>query len=177
MILPGGRRIAAFHTDAGSAAARACAHADGWGSAMRGVPSLATIVSPDAWAPPATLHILAADSRRRCPPPSGPITRVVPVGDAEMAFDPLSSFGILGAVTSAEEALPVIASLMDGDMVARAAIGRREAAREHRWRRYRERLGSAYRDETRWPDAPFWAARHAPRVAAGAATPGAWTAS
>jgi flavin-dependent dehydrogenase len=84
------------------------------------------------------------------------------VGDAEMAFDPLSSFGILGAISSAEEALPVIAAHMDGTDAARAAIERREAARDHRWSRYRERLAAAYREETRWPASSFWARRRAP---------------
>jgi hypothetical protein len=74
-----------------------------------------------------------------------------------MAFDPLSSFGILGAISSAEEALSVIAAHMDRDAAVRIASERREIARTHRWERYRTRLAAAYADETRWPASPFWA--------------------
>jgi flavin-dependent dehydrogenase len=164
MVLPSGRRVAAFHTDARLSAATTAAAPARWWTDLAGVPALDPIAAPGSWRPPAAVHIVAADSRRLrpprpIPPASGPPTRVVPAGDAEMAFDPLSSFGILGAVSSSEEAVPVIAAHMDGDATARIASARREIARTHRWERYRARLAAAYAEETRWPDSPFWADR------------------
>jgi flavin-dependent dehydrogenase len=164
MVLPDGARVAAFHSDADLRATRVMADPGRWWATLTGMSGLGAVIDRGTWQPPAALHLVAADSRRASPPPlrAGAAGRVVPVGDAEMAFDPLSAFGILGAISSAEEALPAIAARMDGDAAAREATARREAARDHRWTRYRERLATAYADETRWRSAPFWARRRAP---------------
>jgi hypothetical protein len=77
-----------------------------------------------------------------------------------MAFDPLSSLGIIAAVESAEEVVPVVLAMLSGDPAAlEPAIRHRAELREARWDRYRAELAAHYRAESRWPDAPFWARR------------------
>ncbi len=159
--LPDGRSVVVFHTDSDLAAARRRADPSRWWSALArigppGLPALADgLRAPDA------LWTVAADSRRLVPA-QGAGDGVIAVGDAEMAFDPLSSFGIIGALSSAEEALPVIAAMMEGGPTAPAASEIRETARARRWTRYRARLAEAYAEETRWSDAPFWVRRTPP---------------
>ncbi len=170
MVLPDGRRIAAFHGDHDRLDPALRMDPDTWFTRLRSVPVLGPVVRAERWSGPARLRILAAESRRLCradacsvDPPRG-ARSIVAVGDAEMGFDPLSSFGIMGAMYSAEEAVAVVTAMLDGrggprGPVARDAVAAREAARDRRWARYRERLALAYADETRWPDAPFWRRR------------------
>jgi hypothetical protein len=105
------------------------------------------------------VRVVAADSRRRCWP--GPGSDVLAAGDADMAFDPLSSLGIMAAMLSAEEVVPVVLARLGGDRAAHEVATRaREAARDARWTRYRSDLAARYGDERRWADAPFWSRRN-----------------
>jgi flavin-dependent dehydrogenase len=120
--------------------------------------------------PPDRLDVVAADSRRLGWPRGvdplsaarpGARPAVLAIGDADMAFDPLSSAGIGAAVTSAEEAVPVVEGLVGGagDAAVRSAAEARTESADGRWRAYRGRLREAYLAEDRWLDAPFWARR------------------
>jgi hypothetical protein len=159
MLLPDGRRIAALHRDADQQAPPA-ASPSAWWAALLAVPLVGDAAAREGRAAPVALSTVAAGSQW-LQEPSGDLSAVVAAGDAEMAFDPLSSFGILGAISSAEEALPVVAERMGG-IERGAAWQTRELAREGRWSRYQARLAAAYAEERRWPDAPFWRRRHAP---------------
>ena len=170
-LLPDGRRVAAFHTDVDLLSRDARLDPRAWHGMLLRAPLVGSLVRSSGAHPPPTLRVLAADSRRLVRPrptvePPLPARRgdpeLVVAGDAAMAFDPLSSQGILSAIQSAEEAAAeVLASLGgDRDAVAGASAGRADAAGD-RWLRYVERLVRAYGDERRWPEAPFWARRHA----------------
>ena len=79
-------------------------------------------------------------------------------GDAAMTFDPLSSQGIAKALRSGRLASFVAADfLLRGaethDRYTRLACGECEE--------YERAKRSYYREEQRWPTAPFWARRHA----------------
>jgi flavin-dependent dehydrogenase len=163
-LLPDGRRTAVFHTDVDLLSADMRHDQTAWHAALLDVPLIGALVRSSGAPPPETLRVGAADSRRLTPsfPGAAEAPSLVVAGDAFMAFDPLSSQGILSAIQSAEEAVAEVLTLLGGDdyAVSRASADRATVAR-YRWSRYVERLASAYGDEQRWPAARFWARRHA----------------
>ena len=76
----------------------------------------------------------------------------IAIGDAAMAFDPLSSAGMTKALCDAAD-LAQDLTAMDTDP---AAIETIEAARQKRYAAYRAELARNYRAETRYAAAPFW---------------------
>ena len=81
----------------------------------------------------------------------------IAVGDALLAFDPLTSSGISGALSDAEAAVPAIVGQLAGDNTA----SRHYAERANRtFIRYVEGLQRQYGAERRWPDSVFWSRRH-----------------
>lgn len=78
-------------------------------------------------------------------------------GDAALSFDPLSSQGLLTALFTGRSA---------ADAAWSALAGRPDGVDQHAARlaaiaaSYRQNLARYYATEQRWPDAPFWAARH-----------------
>lgn len=170
MVLPDGRRIAAFHTD-GDLRPRMPAggtDAGAWCRALARTPLIGPRVAAEGRLGPGRVQVVAADSRRLVE--AGPVDRgggraerrplVVGAGDAEMAFDPLSSLGIVAALSSAEEAAGAALAWLGGSATGgQRALAARATAREARWARYRQRLAMAYGQESRWTEAPFWARR------------------
>lgn len=148
--LPGGRVAAAFLTDAGLFPSppglplwRQCLEA-----------ALHTRSRLRGCAPPAGLVLRPADSSFSETPS---LPRFLAVGDAALAFDPLSSQGILKALRS---------GLAAAAAIARDREGRRGVLAEHadqdrrELRRYLDLWRGYYRQENRWPDSPFWKPRH-----------------
>lgn len=161
-LLPDGRRVAAFHTDVDLLSAPIRHDPRVWHAMLLRAPVIGSLVAAAAAAPPESLKVLAADSRRLGKRPSSldGAPAVVVAGDAAMAFDPLSSQGILSAVQSAEEAAIEIRAILDrADDTDDVAATTRAGAAQERWSRYVDRLSAAYRDEQRWPDSPFWTRR------------------
>lgn len=81
------------------------------------------------------------------------------IGDAALAFDPLSSKGISNALYTGLRGAQVIIACEHGDQDAAAQYAA-HALDIHR--HYREQSALFYRMETRWPDTPFWRRRHTP---------------
>lgn len=85
--------------------------------------------------------------------------RLIRIGDAAMAIDPLSGHGLFEAVGGAMAAAPVINTALNrpGDgALARAFYEQRQSTAFLR----HARIGrDFYRAESRWPDRPFWAVR------------------
>ncbi|GAA2149008.1 tryptophan 7-halogenase [Kitasatospora kazusensis] len=153
-LLPGGRRLVAYFTDADldpprppDAAAFArllhrtrhvAARADDHPLTAEAVPRRA----------PA--HSACLDT------PTGP--GWIAVGDAAAAFDPISSQGILTALYTGMAGARALHADLDGDSTAldayRANLRALLAA-------YRRNLHTAYATERRWSDRPFWQRRHA----------------
>lgn len=77
---------------------------------------------------------------------------MVTVGDAAMAFDPLSSGGMTKALTDAAELAEVIARGESLDAL--------EARRNIRYAGYRLELARSYATEQRFGASPFWQRRH-----------------
>jgi len=80
------------------------------------------------------------------------------VGDAAMAFDPLSSQGIVKAFDHAFRAASSIAAHFAGDAHALQALA---SGLEAEYAAYRATRARYYRIETRWRASPFWQRRHA----------------
>jgi flavin-dependent dehydrogenase len=82
------------------------------------------------------------------------------VGDAAVAYDPLSGSGVAQALRSAFDAAPEIEAALGGAAPPPPRPGPPES-----FLSYLERRAAYYRIETRWPNAPFWARRRAGEVA------------
>jgi len=87
-------------------------------------------------------------------PPTGP--GFIAVGDAAMAFDPLSSQGIYKALVSGIRAAEAIVADRAGQRDAFDTYGH-ELQQE--FDDYLERRAAYYRMEVRWPDSVFWQRR------------------
>ena len=79
------------------------------------------------------------------------------VGDAALAFDPLSSHGIANALDHGRRAAASIAAQLAGDRSSLDTFAR-DLQREYA--AYRTTRASYYRLEARWPDSAFWKRRH-----------------
>lgn len=82
----------------------------------------------------------------------------IAAGEAAVGFDPLSSMGIGYALLSGIEAARAVAAALGGREAALTAYA---ASIAQHYDSYRVRQRAYYRLEQRWPDAPFWARRHA----------------
>jgi flavin-dependent dehydrogenase len=82
---------------------------------------------------------------------------LVPVGDACMSVDPLSSDGLCFALVSAREAAATVSALLGGD---RDAPDRYHDGVARVFAGYLARREAVYAGERRWPDRPFWQRRH-----------------
>jgi len=79
------------------------------------------------------------------------------VGDAAMAFDPLSSQGVYKALETALQAAEAIRDRLSGDT---EAFLKYAAQLEEHFDRYLAIKGHYYAQEGRWPDSLFWRRRH-----------------
>lgn len=138
--LPDGRLILAFQTEAGPGLRAR------WSEWLAGAPQTAARA---AVATGGDVRVVTANSHR-CEPVAG--DRWLAIGDAAAAHDPICGLGILWALESGVTGATAIGS-------PSAAAGYEVAMRE-RFDRYLATRTLYYREENRWPDAPFWRRRH-----------------
>ena len=151
--LPGGRRLLGFHTDADLTAARDARDRSSFLARAAVRDGLATALGKTHFACDAQPALCAAYSSR-LDTPAG--TDWFAVGDAALACDPLSSQGLLTALYTGLAAAEAINQLLAGHTNATAEYcASVDAVR----RAYEAHLTAWYRQEGRWPDAPFWARR------------------
>ena len=152
--IPHGRRILAFHTDADLAAPR---DRDALVARAKSSKELAALLNASGFVAEETAGFTAAHSAT-LDPCAGP--NFLAAGDSALAFDPLSSQGLLNALFTGLAAAEAADSHLRGDIAAlpryRETIAGIAAA-------YRQHLALFYAEEQRWPDAPFWKRRHALR--------------
>jgi len=86
--------------------------------------------------------------------------RFVALGDAAVAWDPMSSWGITKAVSDGVEGAAALRRVRQGD--ACAVLDHRDGQLAE-FARYRERQMEYYAAETRWLSAPFWRSRRLDR--------------
>lgn len=153
--IPHGRRVLAFHTDADLPSARIARDRD---ALLANVPSeLADLLRASGFVADETSGFTAAHTAT-LEPCAGP--GFLAAGDAALAFDPLSSQGLLNALFTGLVAAEAADSHLRGDVESlsryRDTIANIAAA-------YRQHLALFYAEEQRWPEAPFWKRRHALR--------------
>ena len=141
-LVPDGRVVAAFHTDA-AAALRAR-----WPRDLAAAPHTAARVGRIS---AATVRLVAA-STQRTDPVAG--AGWLAVGDAAAAHDPLCGLGIHWALESGIAGAGAVLAA-DGEA---ALAGYAAEARAH-FDRYLAARAVYYGSEGRWPDAPFWRRR------------------
>lgn len=90
-------------------------------------------------------------------PPAG--SRWFAAGDAALHFDPLSSQGLLNALFTGLASAEAASRLLEGADPIRVGDTHLQLIGGIR-RAYLSYLGWSYRQERRWPSAPFWARRH-----------------
>ncbi len=153
--LPDGRLTVAWFTDPDLLARAALWRPQSWWDYLTASDLVGNLVSSHGYGEPERIQILAARSSL--------LTRSagdgwIAAGDAAAAFDPLSSHGIGSALAGGKHAASAVKAALNGDETAFAHYVDRtlEGFARYLWTRH-----SYYRDEQRWPDAPFWARRHA----------------
>ena len=155
--LPGGARVVAMMTDGDIAHRLNFKHAAGFCAALMMTDHVARLVARHG-APArqvrAKPRLVAAGSVRIAVAAE---QGLIAVGDAAMAFDPIAALGIVKALRSGLYASYAIAdALVAGDQ---RGFVRYQALAERDYASYHRRYAEVYREEARWPTAPYWARR------------------
>lgn len=146
--LPNERRVLAFHTDSDLPMAR---QGDALLARAAAQKELASVLRESGFVADTAVAVTAANSAT-LEPCAG--DGWLAAGDAALAFDPLSSQGILNALFTGLAAAEAADRFLKGesfDEYAETIGGIRSAYRAH--------LDTWYGMEKRWPDAPFWRRR------------------
>ena len=154
VLLPSGERLIAFLCDADANVRRRLLDGDGLCRHLAHAPRLHALCRRHDWAPHGRAHGADASSVEL---DRAAGERWLAVGDAALAFDPLSSKGISSALYTGLRAADAILACDRGDATAIDAYAR-HLRDIHRV--YREQLRAFHAMEMRWPDAAFWRRRH-----------------
>ena len=157
--LPDGRRVAVFHTDADLPAARQAATAAGYRRLLGETQHIQARLAAYGAQPLLGPYMAAANSARLVPPVGD---GWLAVGDAALAFDPLSSQGLLTALYLGMQAGEALAAHLGG---VPTALDRYAAQVDAVYAAYEGRRLDYYGDERRWAERPFWRRRHSQGVA------------
>lgn len=150
--LPGGRRLLAFHTDSDLASAETLDPPALLARAAQS-PTLSAEIADSGPPAPGPARICAAHGTRAAIPAG---EGWLAVGDAALAFDPLSSQGLFNALYTGLAGGRALAAELDGDRSAAAAYASRL---DEIWAAYESHSLIYYGQERRWADSPFWARR------------------
>lgn len=155
--VPGGVRVVAFLSDGDHPQRQALRRRNGFQQAVERTRLIRDCLQQ---------HVLEAEPRlidaagAALQPPAG--DGWTAVGDAALAFDPLSSQGLLTALyTGLRGAEQLIAALDGRGDAARERYNQRLQAIRQAYRLHRQ---EAYARERRWPQSPFWARRQGARA-------------
>jgi flavin-dependent dehydrogenase len=164
--LPGGKMMVSLMTDNDIARANGLFSADEFATAWRATREILRLAKPAANLPTAFSAGTQFIDQAIAP-------GWLALGDALMAFDPLSASGITGAIEDAIAAGELLVHLLDEPderesanlrhaYAARANAGLSRFMSEHR---------AIYAAERRWPESPFWQRRSAAYTARPASIP------
>jgi len=154
-LLPSGARVVAFLTDRDLAPRQQLLSAAGLLAGIDRTRHIRDVVRAHGYTLSGSLRGVDAASSRLDIFAGGDW---LAVGDAALAFDPLSSQGIFNALYTGMEAGRALDAALSGD---EGAVGRYTARLEEIYGAYRRNLLAFYGSETRWPDQPFWRRRAA----------------
>lgn len=149
--LPGGALLASFHCDVDHAR-WLLRHPSHWLATLKAVP-LVHEHFPIAIEQPPPLTIASAASAGvslSCG------DRWLAVGDAARSFDPVTSYGLLSAVHDGIAGAAAVVAATSGQKDVLETFVRRRA---RRYLHVERQCRDLYRNESRWPEAPFWARR------------------
>jgi flavin-dependent dehydrogenase len=153
MLLPAGGRTVAFLTDSDLVPPKALLANSHFMARIDGTRHVREIVRSNGYVAAGPVRGSPAASSR-LEAFSGPDW--LAVGDAALAFDPLSSQGIFNAVYTGMRAGQALNAALCGD---REAVNRYGLHLEGIYQAYCRNLRGFYDLETRWPDRPFWQRR------------------
>ncbi|MBX3711434.1 MAG: tryptophan 7-halogenase [Lysobacter sp.] len=153
VLLPSRERLVAFLTDADLCDHRRLLYGDGLWRALVDAPALHALCTAHGYAPASRAS--GADASG-CHLDLASGERWFAVGDAALAFDPLSSKGIANAIYTGLRAADALFHHESGDAAALDGYAR-HLLDIHRV--YREQLRAFHAMETRWPEAPYWSRR------------------
>ncbi len=167
VLLPCGERLVAFLCDADATSRRGLTETGALWNKLQRTQSLAALCRDHAYAP--------LGRPRGCDASSGGLDRIcgerwLAVGDAAVAFDPLSSKGIANALYTGIRGAGAVIRALAGEPTAPARYAAHVA---EIFRVYGAQLAQVYALERRWPNAPFWRRRHAPATTSQPSGPGA----
>jgi flavin-dependent dehydrogenase len=150
--LPGGKLVCVYMTDASLVQRDHLTSPDAWRALLDASPQQRGRVEAHGGTMEGGIHIVPADTSF--------LSRIagdgwLAAGDAAVAFDPLSSQGIPAAVGAGLSAAETAIAWLGGDSNAPVEYARRTRAG---FATYLTQRNIYYR-MSRWPDAPFWAAR------------------
>jgi flavin-dependent dehydrogenase len=152
--MPDARRVLAFHTDADLPAARIARDRDALLAHARQARELSSLLDAAGFNADETSGFTAANSATLDPCAGD---GYLAAGDAALAFDPLSSQGLLNAIFTGLAAAEAADSHLRGDA---SALPRYRQTIAGIADAYRAHLREWYALERRWADAPFWNRRH-----------------
>lgn len=153
VLLPSRERLVAFLTDADLCDHRRLLDGDGLWRALADAPALHALCATHGYAPAS--RALGADASG-CHLDRAAGEHWLAVGDAALAFDPLSSKGIANALYTGLRAADALLRHEHGDVDAIDGYAR-HAIDIHRV--YREQLRAFHAMEARWPEAAYWSRR------------------
>ncbi len=158
VLLPSRERLVAFLGDADLVDRRTLLTREGLSHVLRSAKHLHALCREYGYRPASAPHGADASSSHldlAAGEHSG-MTGWLAVGDAALAFDPLSSKGISNALYTGLRAAHSLSGALHGDD---QALSRYDTHLREIFRVYRDHLAGFHAIETRWPDAAFWKRR------------------
>lgn len=153
-VAPTGNRVLAYFTDSEEPSARTAATLDGFCALWASAPHLRERVRQSDWFIASAPSVRAAGSTRLA---HGGGDGWVAAGDALMAFDPISSQGLL---TSCYTGLRAAEAILGGRGAMSDTAERYSEVARGIYASYLTARQTCYLGEQRWRDRPFWRARH-----------------
>ena len=152
-LLADGCLVAAYLSDGDLATTKAARTREEWLQLIERTTHLSHRIALHGYGIKHAPRIVSANSSR-LDRTAGPAW--VAVGDAAMAYDPLSSQGILAALETGSQAAAAIEASLCGDQ---SALAHYEQSLHDRWTKYLKSLRFFYARERRWPNSTFWQRR------------------
>jgi len=154
--LPGGKAVVSLMTDADLSSSAHLFSPAAFRQAWKATAEISRFAPPPSEAPRPVVFAAGTQYIDRAIGPGW-----LALGDALMAFDPLSAAGITGAMEDALAAADTIVRLLEGpDQGTARELRRGYAARaDTALRRYMGERHAIYGLEWRWPGSPFWQRR------------------
>jgi flavin-dependent dehydrogenase len=152
--LPGNRRVVAFHTDADlPASAVAAAGPDAMLHRVSSLAFFSSVLAESGFAPNGEGGFCAAHGSVLTPPAGD---SWLAIGDAALAFDPLSSQGLFNALYTGLAAAEAVERHLSGDTTA---LRQYQSTLVSVHEAYRTHLHAWYGLERSWAEYPFWQRR------------------